>query len=333
MLPTASTTSSRAMVAACEAMGIDSKELFERAGVARAQIDDPDGRIPLQTVAALWEAAIALTRDPGLGLKVAVATPFGAYRVIDFLAASASTVGEGLAAVARYFPLINTALGWDIAVGSETVRMALSHPMIPGLLPRLPAEYTLAVTVLHCRKASGFDWPLVEVELAFDEPASSKEHQAVFGCPVRFGASANAFVMARSVWDRPTASGSSELLRALQAHADDLVARLGIDQVVARKVQRLLVEELRGGEPTLARLAKRMAMSARTLQRRLDGEGTTFAAVLDDTRRELAGAYMAQRDVALADVSYLLGFSEQSAFTRAFQRWHGVAPSRYAAPG
>ena len=96
-------------------------------------------------------------------------------------------------------------------------------------------------------------------------------------------------------------------------------------------MQRLLVDELRGGEPTLGRLAKRMAMSARTLQRRLDEEGTSFAAVLDDTRRELAGAYMAQRDVSLADVSYLLGFSEQSAFTRAFQRWHGVAPSRYGA--
>jgi AraC-like DNA-binding protein len=264
-------------------------------------------------------------------LKVAVATPFGAYRVIDFLAASASTVGEGLTAVARYFPLINSALGWDIAVGTDTVRMALVHPMIPGPLPRLPAEYTLAVTVLHCRKASGFDWPLLEVDLAFDAPPSSTEHRAVFGCPVRFGAPANAFVIARSEWDRPTASGSSELLRALQAHADELLARLGTDQVVASRVQRLLVDELRGGEPTLARLAKRMAMSARTLQRRLDEEGTSFAAVLDDTRRELAGAYMAQRDVALADVSYLLGFSEQSAFTRAFQRWHGVAPSRYGA--
>ena len=330
MVPTSSTTSSRAMVAACEAMGLDAAAIFQRAGVARAHVDDPDGRIPLQTVADLWEAAIALTRDPGLGLKVAVATPFGAYRVIDFLAASASTVGEGLAAVARYFPLINSALGWDIAVRADTVRMALSHPMIPSL-PRLPAEYTVAVTVLHCRKASGFDWPLEEVELAFEAPASSNEHRAVFGCPVRFGASANAFVLARSEWDRATASGSSELLRALQAHADELLARLGTDQVVAGRVQRLLVDELRGGEPTLGRLAKRMAMSARTLQRRLDEEGTSFAAVLDDTRRELAGTYMAQRDVALADVSYLLGFSEQSAFTRAFQRWHGVAPSRYSA--
>ena len=318
------------MVAACEAMGLDAGAIFQRAGVGRAQIDDPDGRIPLQTVADLWEAAIALTRDPGLGLKVAVATPFGSYRVIDFLAASASTVGDGLTAVARYFPLINTALGWEIAVRSDTVRMALSHPMIPSL-PRLPAEYTLAVTVLHCRKASGFDWPLEEVELAFEAPSSTSEHRAVFGCPVRFGASANAFVLARSEWDRATASGSSELLRALQAHADELLARLGTDQVIAGRVQRLLVDELRGGEPTLGRLAKRMAMSARTLQRRLDEEGTTFAAVLDDTRRELAGAYMAQRDVALADVSYLLGFSEQSAFTRAFQRWHGVAPSRYGA--
>jgi len=257
--------------------------------------------------------------------------PFGAYRVIDFLAASAATVGEGLVRVARYFPLVNSALAWSIEEHGATQRMALTHPTVPGDLPRPYAEYAIAVTILHCRRASGFDWPLEAVELAFAAPPTAADHVAAFGCPVRFGQPQSAFVLARSTWDLPSQASSSDLLRALEDHADRLINSLRAEDVVSARVARLIAEELQGGEPSLPKVARRMAMSPRTLQRRLELEATSFADVLDQTRRHFAQAYLKEPNLALTEISYLLGFSEPSAFTRAFQRWYGVAPSQHRA--
>jgi AraC-like DNA-binding protein len=328
---TVATTSSRALLAACDRLGIDRREMLGAAGLTEAQVEDPDGRLPGDAVATLWHTALQRSGDPGLGLRVALAVPFGAYRVIDFLAASAPTVGEGLMRVARYFPLVNSALAWDIVDQGEAMRVVLTHPTVSGALPRPYAEYALAVTILHCRRASGFDWPMLEVAFGFGPPPAIDEHTRVFGCPVRFGESHNAFTIARPTWDQPSQAPSSELLRALEEHADRMIAGMRAESQVSAQVAGLLAEELRGGDPSLSRIARRMAMSPRTLQRRLELESTSFADVLDRTRRSFAEAYVQERGLALTEIAYLLGFSEQSAFTRAFQRWYGSPPSQYRA--
>lgn len=324
--PTVATTSSRALLAACEQLGFDRQVLLSAAHLTAAEVDDPDGRLGITNVSALWQAALELSGDPGLGLRIAVAVPFGAYRVIDFLAASAPTVGEGLAKVARYFPLINGALAWSISHEASSVRMTLDHPGVPSPLPRAYAEYALAVTVLHCRHANGFAWPVAFASFAFPVPPDPRAYEDALGCPVRFGQRVNAFTVTHATWAMPSRASSTELLRTLEAHADKMLASLDTTRVTSTRVAKLIVEELEGGEPSLAKVSRRMALSPRTLQRRLSEEQTTFADVLDQTRRHMAQAYINDRALALTEVAYLLGFSEHSAFSRACQRWFGQPP-------
>jgi AraC-like DNA-binding protein len=327
-VPTVATTSSRALLAACDRLGLDGAKMLEDAGLTRAEVDDPENRLEVGAVTRLWQSALTRSADLELGLRVAVAVPFGAYRVIDFLAASAATVGEGLLRVARYFPLVNSALAWDVVEEPERVRMTLAHPTIPAL-PRPYAEYALVVTILHCRHASGFDWPLEEVTFAFEPPSSAAEHVKALGCGVRFGQPQSSFVLARSTWDRPAQAASSELLRTLEEHADRLIATLRAEHVVSAQIARFITEELQGGDASLAKIARRVAMSPRTLQRRLEMEGTSYAEVLDQTRRHCAQLYVKEPNLAITEIAYLLGFSEPSAFSRAFQRWYGVPPSQF----
>jgi AraC-like DNA-binding protein len=167
------------------------------------------------------------------------------------------------------------------------------------------------------------------VAFEFNAPPSKVEHLRVFACPVRFRQPSNEFTLSRATWDAPGRASSSELLRTLEAHADRLIAGLRTERALAADVARLVAEELQGGTLTLASIARRMAMSPRTLQRRLELEHTTFADVLDQTRRHFADAYLREPNLALTEIAYLLGFSEPSAFTRAFQRWYGVPPSTY----
>lgn len=325
---TVATISSRALLAACDRLGIDRQALLDAAQLTAAEVADADLRLPLAQVAALWQAALDASRDPGLGLRIAQAVPFGAYRVIDFLAASAPTVGDGLVRVARYFPIVNSALSWKITDEGPFVRVSLDSDG-PGALPRPYAEYAVAVTILHCRHASGFAWPLEDVTFTFDAPPGTRSHEATFECRVRFGQRRNSFALARATWDLPSRASSSELLRALEAHAASLLERLDAAHVTSSRVARQIAKELEGGDPSLATVARRLALSSRTLQRRLADEDTTFASVLDQTRRHVAEAYLKDRGLALTEVAYLLGFSEQSAFSRACQRWFHMSPTQF----
>lgn len=323
---TVATVSSRALLAACDQLGLDRQALLDAARLTAADVADADGRLAVAQVAALWQAALDACRDPSLGLRIALAVPFGAYRVVDFLAASAPTVGEGLVRVVRYFPIVNSALSWTIADAGKGVRVALEHPQVPGGLPRAYAEYAIAVTILHCRHANGFAWPLEEVTFAFPAPPATRDHEAAFGCRVRFGESQNAFVLQRTTWNLPSRAASSDLLRTLEAHASGMLEGLAASRAMSARVARRIISELERGEPSLATVARHMAVSPRTLQRRLADEHTTFADVLDQTRRHVAQVYVGDHGLALTEVAYLLGFSEQSAFSRACQRWFNMSP-------
>jgi AraC-like DNA-binding protein len=331
---TVATTSSRALLAACEEIGLSRAGLLASAGLTAEQVNDPDGRLPVAAVATLWRSALEQSGDPGLGLRVAVAVPFGAYRVIDFLAASAPTVGEGLVRVARFFPLVNSSLAWEITDEGSRMRLTLRHAGMAGELPRPYAEFAVTVTVLQCRRASGFAWPVADVTFAFDAPGPpDRRYRDALGCDAEFGSTRNSFSVSKATWESPSRAPSTQLLQTLEGHATHLMASLQTDHVVSREVARHIVLELDGGTPSLAHVARRMAQSVRTLQRRLDQEGTSFAEILDRTRQHFARTYMNERGLALTEIAFLLGFSEQSAFTRAFQRWFGIAPSEYRSRG
>lgn len=327
---TVATTSSRALLAACRALGVDTAQLLSEVGLAQEQLDNPDGRLPGEAVAELFRQALVRSGDPELPLRAAAAVPFGAYKVIDFLASSAPTVGEGLVRVARYFPLINSTAALRIHDAGATVALELATPLDPAGPPRPYVEYALAVTFLHCRHAAAFDWSILEARFGFSPPSSSTAHERLFGCPVRFAQARHELVIARDVWDSPSkGAASSELLQLLEQHAEQSIQSLRGGEKVEASVSRLLIASLGTGEPTLESVAKQLRLSPRTLQRKLQAEGSSFADVLDRTRRTTASVYVKRRELALTEIAYLLGFSEHSAFTRAFQRWYGVAPSRY----
>ena len=325
------TVSSRALVDACARLGVDVDRLLRTVGVERALLQDPDARLPATKVGELWRLAYELAGDPNLALHAAEALPHGAYRVVDFMAASAATVGVAFRKVSEYFPLINTAVTLPIDVGDSEVTFG-AEPM-PGAPPvsRPYAEYLFAACYLRVRAAVGEFAPL-RVEFSHPEPADTTEHERIFRSPVRFGRVRSRLVLSRGVWDQPNSRPDLELCAVLEAHARRLLAELPSDGLLG-EVRRLITAELSGGTPTLEHVAKLASMSARTLQRRLQEEGTSFADELDRLRRGMGQAYLADAHLSILEVSYLLGFSEQSAFNRAFKRWTGTTPMQFRKDG
>jgi AraC-like DNA-binding protein len=303
--------------------------MLDAADITRAVIDDPDGRIEIGQVRALWAKAYEISRDPDLALHAAEALPFGAYKVIDFLASSAPTIGDALLSTSKYFPLINTAVELPIHVGDTFVHFGAHAPKHPAALTRQYVEYLFAAVFLRTRVATGVAFPLHSLEFTHAVPASTTEHERVFGCPVMFGAEACRMVIARGVWDTALVKSDQGLFDLLKQHATLLLERLPADAGLASEVRAAIAKELRGGDTSLDHVAKKLGVSARTLQRRLEDLGVAYSELVDDMRRAVSTSYLADRELALCEVAYLLGFAEQSSFTRAFKRWTGQTPTEY----
>lgn len=328
MTPGVLPVASRALVRACGRLGLAPEALLARAGLSAAALDDPEARIPAAAADALWQAAFHAADDPALALHAAEQTPFGAFRVLDYLAASGATVGDGLARVAAYFPLVDPrgALAVEDGEGERVVITFTSTVGAP--LPPPAQEYTLAILAGRIRHLLSPAWRPAEVRLAFARPADASEHGRVLGVAPRFDAGVASLALSRTDWERPTSSRDPGLFATLDEHARRLVERAEPAPLTER-VRAAIAADLPGREPSLASVARRVALSTRSVQRRLAEAGTSFAQAVDAVRAERAQAFLRSRDVSLAEVSWLLGFSEQSAFTRAFRRWTGLSPTEW----
>ncbi len=321
------TVSSRALIAACERLGVDTETILRTVGIERETLEDPDARLQGRDVSALWAKAYELSGDPVLSLHVAEACPVGAYKVIDYMAASARTAGEAFRYSARYFPLINTAVRLPIDETGDPVTVDVVNESGPAAVSRPYAEFCLAVFVLHIREVTGVAFRLREVTFAHPRPSDTSEHERVFGCPVRFDAEHDRLYFDRAAWETPTRAPSG-VLAVLIDHADLLLSKLPRGPDLIERTRRAIGGRLRGGDPSLESVARELGTSERTLQRHLRDLGYTFNALAEEVREATARLYLEQPDIALAEVAYLLGFAEQSTFNRAFKRWTGCTPKQ-----
>jgi AraC-like DNA-binding protein len=199
-------------------------------------------------------------------------------------------------------------------------------------VPLAAVEYTFAALYLRTRESLAIDYRPARVEFAAALPADTAEHERVFGCPLRFAAERNALLIDRRDWHRaPARPANDSLFEVLEQHAALLLAGLPPASPLLAELREAVTAELRDGGATLARVGKRLGMSGRTLQRRLDEQQLDFRAVVDEVAAELAKAYLRDQALGLAEIAFLLGFADQSAFTRAFKRWTGVTPGRWRA--
>ena len=331
MRGTVLSVTTRAWVDAYELLGLDPDLLMEKAGLRREDVYDPDGRIPRNRASALWQLGFEQSHDRNLALHVAEQLDFGAYKVIDFLAARAPNVGAAYERIARYFPIIDDWVVLETVFEGSRVNYRMTAPEFPGPLPRQAVEYTLAAIFLRTRAGLAYEYPLDRVDFTFDQPDDDSEHRRIFDCDLRYGQPVSQLVLSRTVWERSTEVSDPALFTVLEQHAGLLLEKTPRTAGIVGKVRKAIVAELAGGNPTLARVARRLALGERTLQRKLSDVDAVFGALLEDERERAAKAYLIEGSVSTAETAFLLGFSDQSAFTRAFRRWTGKPPARWRA--
>jgi len=326
--PTIAATSTLAMVRTAGARGIETADLLAGAGLTREFLEDPDARIPGPTVIALWNALRERTADPALQLVAPTTLPFGAYHVIDYLVATSATVGEGIQRFARFFLLIAEAVTLTVDQDDDEHCLCLARAD-GGPVPAVYVDYVFAALVSRIRMRIRPDLQVRRVELRQSEPLAIAPYCEVFCAPVRFGAAADRLCFSAEQWNAPTENPDAALARVLEEHARILAQRLPQAAVgFTADVQKTIAAappEAGSAED----VARALNVSVRTLQRKLVATGTTFREVSERVRGRLAEGYLTDPEVSIAEVAFLLGFSDQSSFNRAFRRWTGESPGRW----
>lgn len=330
--PTLTLTGTYAMVLAAEAKGVSVNDILAEAGVARSMLRAPESRLEVDRILALWNRLRERAHDPTLQLRAPTHLPFGSYGVIDYIVDASPTVGEAIHRFARFFRIIaNNAVVTANEGGAEPfMAMAMAGG---GHVPSLQVEYTFAAVVGRIRINVRPGLSLSRVELVRPLPADPGAYEEVFRAPVFFGADADRVCFTRGEWEAPTEHGDEYLVQLLERHATILAERLpGPGGGVVADVQQAILEAL-PDNPTAPDIARALHVSTRTLQRKLNGAGVTFSEIAEGVRAELAKEYLSNSAVPIAQVAFLLGFSEQSSFHRAFRRWTGVPPGKWRATG
>jgi len=311
--------------------GADRSDLFRRAGLANADVVDRDARIPLARYRDLIHAAKSLTKDPAFALHHGEAVDVNEISLIPALAAGSSSVAEGFAAINRY-----SRLGVDVETESGGDRFELTRGMgvlwlidrrlHPNDFPEL-SESTFARMVCSTRRGLG-PVPLFKaVHFTHPAPSYAAEYERVFQIPVTFASDRNALALDESLLSGIRGRRSPPLVAAVvRERADALLARLDDTITTRGQVEAVLSAGLPSGNASVEFVARELALSRHTLFRRLKREGVTFADVLGALRQRMATHYLDDVGLPVGRTASLLGYSDATAFARAFRRWTGAAP-------
>lgn len=313
-----------------EAGGEDAGALFARAGLADFEenaAQAPDLLALSDQFSLLWEALAAAAGDPLLGFRIFPPDPLSWLGALGHLMLAAPTLKNAADSLMRYLPLFSPIVRATIEPTGEHTRVGLHLIGSARPVPQQRYDFTWNLLLSTLRFVAGR--PALRpalVEYAYPAPAASSQYEQRFGCPVRFGAPGNALAFANADLLAPIPTASPLAAAGLTRLLDEKLAVAERSSVAAR-VRALLPAMIDEGAALVRdTVARRLAISERTLQRRLADEGTDFSTLLDEVRRAIAQQQLGSDKTSLKHLSYKLGFADPSAFHRACLRWFGKAP-------
>jgi len=324
----------RALVLGARQLGLTIEQLSATLQVSSATFSeqtlaDPDGRVPAALLLRLWEYLPSQCRDESFGFWLAERLQAPPLSLATWVISSSSTLGQGLERALRYQRLLHDDAQSQLLMQRSEVAYRHQIGAPPFRAPSPALEFGFLSFLQLARRMTG--QPIVPRRMLFRHaaPRDATRHHACFGPGLSFSAEVDELVLDRQTLDLPVLGADPTLARIVEAHAEAALARLPSASDVTTRVRAQINQLMASGTPSVEAVCQRLHLSRRTLQRQLSSAGTSFAAELDQARHQLSLRYLADQRISLQETAFLLGFSEASAFHRAFVRWTGQTPRSF----
>ena len=310
--------------------GFSAREVLAGSKIEAAKLEDPAYLVSPDCCHRVVRNIVALTRDSGIGLKMGSAMGLGELGIVGYAMASSSNLGEAVALWLQYgnspvgFPFTLKAVD-DPGAGTWGI-IALSNGM-SGAIYRFYVEEILAMGVNFLKISTGLDVRLVEIQFAYPKPSHHRLYEQLFDCPISFDAARTQALVLSPSPETPVKSNDSELRELCIRHCSQVVRHISQHGPVSARLRALLTA--RGSMLALDQAAEAMNLGPRTLRRKLKAEGSSFQAILDELRADLAREYLAAGLLPTKEIAFRLGFSDVESFRRAFKAWTGMIVGTY----
>jgi len=315
------------------AQGVDLQDIYRSTKIEATWLEDPDRQISGELMRLLWREAVLQTGDRDLGLHIGEAFDLPAIGILGYVLLNCQNYAQVLEKLSQYTCLFSQ----GVAIHHQTFERLLycDCEIVGGVKnylldePRHPIESTFSALLNATQKLTGKALQVYEVWFQHHMPIDCREHERIFQTQVKFSQSINRMIFSADVLDWQVRSANANLLSVFESHANDMLKSLSQSASYSHKVMKLIAENLHGAVPPIEAIARALMVSVRQLQRELQVENTSYQQILDDTRKQIALKHIRDRQTSIHDLAFLLGFSEPSAFYRAFKRWTGATPRNY----
>jgi AraC-like DNA-binding protein len=306
--------------------------LLKEVGLVRADLTSPEDRIPYAAYVGLIERAAVLLGDPGYGLKLGASRDVRDNGLLGYMALNSPTLRDALANIERYVRVTNE--GIDAVFEPDRqgwfgLRFRETDASLRGL--RHNSEQAAAQIVRGARELTRKRAAPVRVEFMHGRPNARIDYEGTLGCPIKFRAEWDGVVYAEETLRLPVIGADNKLLRVLEGACRKIVGPAPRKLDLVHTVREYVVQRLAKGAAPFDDVARHVHMSSKTLERRLSELGTGYRELVDGIRFDLAKHYLADTDLRLQQIAYLLGYSEPAPLTRAFKRWTDSTPMQFRA--
>ncbi len=308
--------------------GIDSHRLFKDAGIDMTDFKSNDARFPSSMMAQAWQNLILKTQDPYIGVRIAQLFKPSVFSALGIAMAGSRNIYEAMERCTRYSHFVSEGTITSMEEDEHQVAFVLSsNSQFQSLTHIYGISATLCCLLKIFREVAGESLKIKEVH--FEQTLESKEpFEQFFGCPVHYGSNSNKIVIDKKQACIEQSFINTELISSLDGWVETQISKLKKHRLSTR-IKKYLLEHLPHGEVDQAKVASDQAMCIRMLQRKLSKEGTTYKKILNEFRKDHAIKLIVEDNIPLSQISVLLGFNDQSNFTRAFKRWTGQTPNKY----
>jgi len=309
-----------------QARGLDSHSIFKEIGLDSSKLGDGNARYRLADMTNLWQLSLEETGDPCFGIEVGNAWAPTTFHALGFSWLASNTLKDGLVRLTRYSRIVNNSLSAKLEDHGTLLHLIFSTGNEEKYIHSAALDAGTVAFLKMYRMLCGESFSPIEMNVTRKRSECADKIEQIAGISINYDCASNSTIFDSRQAEQRLATGSSELAKVNEDVAMRYLNLLERSSIVMQ-VNAGLIELMPSGQVSEQEVVSRLNLSVRTLQRKLSDEQTSFSVLYKAIRKEMANAYIQDSRMSLTEISYLLGFSEQANFTRAYRRWFGTAPS------